>query len=767
MIRQGESVMNGLLLALALVATSPATGEACCAIQLTVSSDLPSGRVPLDPILDFAGILQRSGLPGVLDPNSIEVIDLATVRRLPVLRGEEFAYGDRGRVQWVIEDPGHKRYEIRFRTATIRPPLEPQRDVPLIGNGDLLRYGGGKPRPIALPYPARLVDLTGDGKPDLVGCWNYAYQPGWPWDGIFCYPRVGDPRKFEFSDPIRVRWVDRPDGTDFRQFSHIYMDADFVDLDGDDRPDIVYCPANEDRLFFYLNTGKRDAGGMPVFVSAGSAPRKVKAWQPMHAVDLDDDGRMDLVIGSAWLQNTRGWPVDLANPVTLDAGRDPCFHDVDGDGQLDAICLGDGAPEEPRAYHVAWRKNLGGSPPKFAPQQRLPDIDDEWCSAVSSVSDGSRRGLLVQHDVFRKVSFYAERPMVDGKPHFESAGPAVSESAVVALSDQCWPCVCDWNADGRPDLLTGGGYGWPMILVNDGSNGKMALAEPRPILSDGKPLRLVRNEILPGHYWHNMGYPYPVFVDWDADGLPDLVVPNETNRIFWYKNVGTRQAPAFGPRLQVLCDGHDDSPQRRHLSAQRVSRENPYPLEPDQPFFWRTGAAVADFNGDGLADMVTLDGASRKATLFVQYRDAGGRLRLKKDQVLKMPDERPLDDSVVGRAEHWTESFRAADWDGDGLLDLFYSCAGPSPQATIYRLRNVGTRSEPRFDLPHPLECFGRSIKVTQHGPHPWIGDIDGDGRPDVLTCVEWSVYPFFSHNALEMSQRPTYELSAFRVVSP
>ena len=53
-------------------------------------------------------------------------------------------------------------------------------------------------------------------------------------------------------------------------------------------------------------------------------------------------------------------------------------------------------------------------------------------------------------------------------------------------------------------------------------------------------------------------YPFPVYVDWDADGLPDLILPNETNRIFWYKNMGTREQPKFGPRRQVICDGYPD-----------------------------------------------------------------------------------------------------------------------------------------------------------------------------------------------------------------
>ena len=64
-----------------------------------------------------------------------------------------------------------------------------------------------------------------------------------------------------------------------------------------------------------------------------------------------------------------------------------------------------------------------------------------------------------------------------------------------------------------------------------------------------------------------MGYSYPAYVDWDNDGLPDLMLANETNRIFWYKNVGTRKEPRFGPRQQVICDGFPDSAQQREHSA--------------------------------------------------------------------------------------------------------------------------------------------------------------------------------------------------------
>ena len=723
----------------------------------------------MDPEIDFGAMIQEAGVAGVLDPNSIAVVNSATGEDVPCAVTEDFAYGDKGRVEWVIVDPQHKVYEIRFRTAPERPPLAPAAYTPRIGMGDLLRYNAGEPRPIVVPYVSRLLDITGDGKRDLLGTWNYAYRPGWPWDGIVAYPRVGDIDKFEFADLVRVRYVDEAGSTDYKHFSTVYMMADFADFNGDGLVDLVYSPRSGDAIHLYLNNGRRDAGGMPVFVASGSLSRPKDTWSPCRAVDLNQDGAVDFVVGgvykgnpraSFYLRNTNpdGWPIEPAEGIDLGVEKGPCFFDVDEDGKLDAVCLEelpDGGVYESR---VVWHRNLGDDPPKFSDPEPVAGIEPHYPDCLAAVAEGPRRGILVLHDIYQVVSFYEHVPAKDNKARFRHFARAQSLSAVMALSDQAWPWPCDWDGDGDLDLLIGGGYGWPRIVINEGTTAKPAYAEPQFILSRGKPIKVLRNEVLgePFH-WHNMGYTYPAYVDWDADGLPDLMLPNETNRIFWYKNAGAREEPEFGERRQLLVDGYPDSAELRRLSAERAI-DATYPTEEGQPFFWRTGAAFVDFNSDGLMDLATHDGQTRKLTLFTQYRDEEGKLRLKKDGALKLADGRLIDDAIVERSAHWTESFRSVDWDGDGLTDVVYSCAGTeAAKGSIYLLRNVGSKAEPVFDAPRTFCCFGRPIKVTSHGPHPWAGDLDGDGKPDLLTCVEWSVYPFYTHAALEMEQRPTY----------
>ncbi|MED5402060.1 MAG: hypothetical protein VX669_16855, partial [Planctomycetota bacterium] len=66
----------------------------------------------------------------------------------------------------------------------------------------------------------------------------------------------------------------------------------------------------------------------------------------------------------------------------------------------------------------------------------------------------------------------------------------------------------------------------------------------------------------------------------------------------------------------------------------------------------------------------------------------------------------------------------------------------------------------PLFGSPQTMKCYGRSIRITNHGPHPWIGDYNSDGLPDVIAGVEWSVYPFYSYAALMMPEPPATRLT-------
>ena len=174
--------------------------------------------------------------------------------------------------------------------------------------------------------------------------------------------------------------------------------------------------------------------------------------------------------------------------------------------------------------------------------------------------------MLLQCDAYQKIVFCELTGFAAGEPCFEPGATAASLAAVASWSDQAWPCQCDWNGDGVWDLLIGGGYGWPRLVLNEGSNERPSLREPEPIEAADGIIRVLRDDILHGNHPHNMGYPYPVLVDWDGDGLRDLLLPNETNRIVWYRNIGTNKEPRFGRGEFLEVDGFADSASLRAAS---------------------------------------------------------------------------------------------------------------------------------------------------------------------------------------------------------
>ncbi len=740
--------------------------------RLEITEELPAhlGYIPMAPEVDFVGLIAAAGVPGQLDPASIEVVDLSDGARVPCALTEDIVRHGHGRLEWTIRHPGHRQYQIGFAADTAPPTPGPPRSVPPVGVGDLLRYGGQAPRPLTL-YSMRLVDLRGCGRADLAGTWNYYHRPGTPLSGVVCHCRVdGDSR--DFGDLTHLQFRDRDDGP-LQDFPGTYVDVDFGDVDGDGRIDLVFAERGSRQVTFFLNTGERNLIGLPVFRRGPVLAIPGFDLGSLSLVDLDGDGVLDLVIEGNWLRNRNpaGWPFDAAEPVDLGSGPRLAFIDLTGDGQLDLVGLAepDAVTHHPTesvgyvGYVPFWRPRLVPGAVTFGEPRPLPGLPP-MCNRLAATDDGL--GLLVQDEALQRWRYFAAERLA-GEPRMAPRWRAEGVGAVMALGDQAWPCLCDWNGDGGPDLLVGGGYGWPRILEQTGAadrpvwaEAQLILARRRPDAPDQEAIRLLREQLLGGRHWHNMGYPYPTLVDWDGDGRPDLMLPNETNRIVWCRNEGTREVPCWGPLRFLAVDDYPDSSEVRAASA-RLGADpslpnHPYPADPSSPFAWRTGAAFADWNGDGLMDFIT-HSWRRQATLFVQYRDAHGELRVRDSGPVRLIDGRCIDDSIVGRPMHWTESFRAVDWDGDGLTDLVYSLAGTG---AAYLLRNVGSVRQPVFDLPRRFCCYGEPLAFTIHGPSIWAGDVNGDGKPDLLGCVEWSVYPFFAHAALEMPAHPRYRLT-------
>ncbi len=99
----------------------------------------------------------------------------------------------------------------------------------------------------------------------------------------------------------------------------------------------------------------------------------------------------------------------------------------------------------------------------------------------------------------------------------------------------------DWDDDGDLDLLLGAKEGRLYLRRNEGTKGKPSFAP-------------VNEQILAGDEEFEVpgGLTAPRLVDWNGDGLFDLLCPSFKGGVYLYENVGKRGAPAFeDPRTLI------------------------------------------------------------------------------------------------------------------------------------------------------------------------------------------------------------------------
>jgi hypothetical protein len=87
------------------------------------------------------------------------------------------------------------------------------------------------------------------------------------------------------------------------------------------------------------------------------------------------------------------------------------------------------------------------------------------------------------------------------------------------------PALADWSGHGRLDLLVGGAGGEVLLLRNDGAANDPRFATPIPLRCEGRPL------ITPPRV-------RPAAVDWDGDGLMDLLALDLQGLLCLYPRTG-------------------------------------------------------------------------------------------------------------------------------------------------------------------------------------------------------------------------------------
>ena len=127
-----------------------------------------------------------------------------------------------------------------------------------------------------------------------------------------------------------------------------------------------------------------------------------------------------------------------------------------------------------------------------------------------------------------------------------------------------------------------------------------------------------------------------------------------------------------------------------------------------------------DLDGDGRTDILS---GSWPGEVYFFRRKADGSFAAA--ETLKHTGGKAVN---VGRAS----SAFAADWNGDGRLDLLIGTL----TGEVFFLPNEGRKGSPVFGKATPVEAAGKPIRVKGDAA-PVVADWDGDGKPDLLVGAE------------------------------
>lgn len=615
----------------------------------------------------------------------------------------------------------------------------------------------------AWPLP---IDFNKDGRLDLVIVCTSAQSKG-----TYYFANTGETDQ-ETNLPIFRKTKTSETGTPWPQVSYV-NGAPIVTARGMQYPDFV---------------NSAFAHPEPISASDPAEGRHKTRANQWKYVDFDGDGKIDIVVGiddwsdygdispeesqqdekGNWKRGPlRGYvymmrnvgaderteyapPIRLTTldgkPVETRGQPSPNFVDFDNDGDLDLLCgeFVDGFTYFENVGTRTEPRYARGKPLKIGDAPLRMDLCIITPTVVDFDGDGIPDIVCGQEDG-RVALLKGTGKRVDGVPQFLEPRFFSQYADDLKFGVLASPVSVDWDGDGLEDLIVGNSAGYVGFVKNLGG------LPPRwdaPVYLEAEG-RIIREQAgdagsVQGPIERKWGYANPSVVDWDCDGRPDLIVNGIWGRVLWYRNIGTRTKPALakGVPIEVAWPGATPkpawtwwTPQGKELIVQ-----------------WRSTALGTDFDGDGLADLVTLD-PEGYLVLYRRRRSSSGDLELlpprRHFRISHMIGvNRPLRITAGTAGHSGRRTFCFVDWDRDGKTDLLLG----GGKVDLYR--NVETKeSEWIFRK-------GGSLDPSFHAPHNMGVTVvrwRGKDAPDLLVGSEDGYFYYLKNpNAPKSADKPT-----------